>query len=62
MINSYWKEYLADVFGIESRLEMEYETHFSKFFMPTIRGSEKGSKKRYAGLVVDDAGKQRSYL
>ncbi len=59
MINSYWREYLADVFGIESCLEMEYETHFSKFFMPTIRGSEKGSKKRYAGLVVDDAGKQR---
>ena len=59
MINIYWREYLADVFGIESCLEMEYETHFIKFFMPTIRGSEKGSKKRYAGLVVDDAGKQR---
>jgi DNA polymerase-2 len=59
MINNYWKEYLADAFGIESCLEMEYETHFSKFFMPTIRGSEKGSKKRYAGLVVDAAGKQR---
>lgn len=58
MINNYWKEYLADAFGIESCLEMEYETHFNKFFMPTIRGSEKGSKKRYAGLVVDDAGQQ----
>ena len=58
-INNYWKEYLADVFGIESCLEMEYETHFCKFFMPTIRGSVKGSKKRYAGLVIDDAGKQR---
>lgn len=59
MINNYWKEYLADAFGIESFLEMEYETHFSKFFMPTIRGSDKGSKKRYAGLVVDDQGNQR---
>jgi len=59
MINNYWKEYLADAFGIESYLEMEYETHFSKFFMPTIRGSEKGSKKRYAGLVIDETGKQR---
>ncbi len=59
MVNSYWKAYLADAFGIESFLEMEYETHFSKFFMPTIRGSEKGSKKRYAGLVVDEDGKQR---
>ena len=59
MINNYWKNYLADAFGIESYLEMEYETHFSKFFMPTIRGSVKGSKKRYAGLVVDRSGKQR---
>jgi DNA polymerase-2 len=59
MINKYWKEYLAESYGIESCLEMEYETHFNKFFMPTIRGSEKGSKKRYAGLVVDASGKQR---
>jgi len=59
MINNYWKEYLADAFAIESCLEMEYETHFCKFFMPTIRGSVKGSKKRYAGLVLDSAGKQR---
>ena len=59
MINNYWKEYLADTFGIDSCLEMEYETHFSKFFMPTIRGSVKGSKKRYAGLVVDCQGEQR---
>ncbi len=59
MINDYWKHYLADSFGIDSCLEMEYETHFSKFFMPTIRGSVKGSKKRYAGLVVDSKGEQR---
>lgn len=59
MINNYWKETLAEAFGIESCLEMEYETHFCKFFMPTIRGSEKGSKKRYAGLVIGNDGKQR---
>jgi DNA polymerase-2 len=59
MINKYWEEYLAENYGIVSCLEMEYETHFNKFFMPTIRGSEKGSKKRYAGLVVDASGKQR---
>ena len=59
MINNYWKDYLADAFGIKSCLEMEYETHFCKFFMPTIRGSEKGSKKRYAGLVVDEQGNQQ---
>lgn len=50
-INQYWTQHLADDFGIESYLEVEYETHFKRFFMPTIRGSEKGSKKRYAGIV-----------
>ena len=59
MINQYWQNYLADTFGIKSCLEMEFETHFTQFFMPTIRGSDKGSKKRYAGLVIDEAGKQK---
>ena len=38
--------------GLESVLELEFETHFRRFLMPTIRGSDKGSKKRYAGLVT----------
>ncbi|MBF4265231.1 DNA polymerase II, partial [Vibrio anguillarum] len=37
-----------------SFLDLEYETHYRKFLMPTIRGSETGSKKRYAGLVSKD--------
>ncbi|RDH82302.1 MAG: DNA polymerase II [endosymbiont of Galathealinum brachiosum] len=56
IINSYWKQHLNEDFGIESYLEMEYETHFKRFFMPTIRGSEKGSKKRYAGVISTDNG------
>ena len=55
-INTYWREHLRDEYGIESCLEMEFETHFAKFFMPTTRGSDQGSKKRYAGLVDDDNG------
>jgi DNA polymerase-2 len=50
-LNYWWRERLADKFKIESFLEIEFETHFLKFIMPTIRGSEKGSKKRYAGLI-----------
>jgi DNA polymerase-2 len=52
IINKYWQDQLNQRFKIESRLEMEYETHFKRFFMPTIRGSDKGSKKRYAGLLA----------
>jgi len=55
-VNQFWRQSLQAEYGIESCLEMEYETHFVKFFMPTIRGSEKGSKKRYAGMVENADG------
>jgi DNA polymerase-2 len=58
-INQYWKDHLQQQYAIESCLEMEYETHFHQFFMPTTRGSDQGSKKRYAGLVDDDKGNRK---
>jgi len=58
-INDYWGAHLQQQYGIESCLEMEYETHFQQFFMPTTRGSDQGSKKRYAGLVDDGAGERK---
>lgn len=53
-INQYWQHELAEKYQIESSLEMEYETHYTRFFMPTIRGSDKGSKKRYAGMMSNN--------
>lgn len=50
-INQHWKHHLHATYDIESFLEVQYETHYQRFFMPTARGSDKGSKKRYAGLV-----------
>lgn len=50
-LNDWWKQTLHRVFGLESALELQYETHYQRFFMPTMRGSETGSKKRYAGLI-----------
>lgn len=50
-LNQWWQTRLQQEFAIESYLEMEYETHYRRFFMPSIRGEETGSKKRYAGLV-----------
>ena len=49
-LNQWWQQKLKDEFNLDCKLEMEFETHFSPFFMPTIRGSESGSKKRYAGM------------
>ncbi|QOF76508.1 DNA polymerase II [Variovorax sp. 38R] len=57
-INDWWARTLREEQGLESFLEIEVDTHYKKFFMPTIRGSEVGSKKRYAGLSVDAAGKE----
>ena len=59
LINQYWRDHLRREYRIESCLEMEFETHFNQFFMPTVRGSEQGSKKRYAGLVDDGDGDRR---
>ena len=58
-INQYWIDHLQQQYAIESCLEMEYETHFHQFFMPTTRGSDQGSKKRYAGLVDDGKGNRQ---
>ncbi|MDM0111850.1 DNA polymerase II [Variovorax sp. J22R133] len=57
-INDWWTRTLREAQGLESFLEIELDTHYSKFFMPTIRGSDVGSKKRYAGLSTDATGKE----
>ncbi len=51
LLNKWWTGHLMETLNIESFLEIEFETHYLRFLMPTIRGSEKGSKKRYAGLI-----------
>lgn len=50
-INLRWQNKTQEEHRLQCALEIEYETHFSTFFMPTIRGSEAGSKKRYAGVT-----------
>ncbi len=50
-LNNWWRLRLKKQFAIDTALELEFETHYSHFLMPTIRGSTKGSKKRYAGIV-----------
>ncbi len=50
-VNAWWKDYLAKEYRLDSALELEYENHYARFLMPTIRGSNEGTKKRYAGMV-----------
>jgi DNA polymerase-2 len=51
-VNQWWREHVRQEYGLESALELQFETHYKRFLMPTIRGAEEGSKKRYAGLVT----------
>ncbi|MEZ8081881.1 DNA polymerase II [Enterovibrio norvegicus] len=53
-INDWWIAHLKATYNIDCALEIEYEIHYQKFLMPTIRGQDTGSKKRYAGLVNKD--------
>jgi len=53
-VNDWWRDHLRESLNLESALELQFETHFRRFLMPTIRGAEEGSKKRYAGLVHRD--------
>lgn len=52
-VNQWWKTHLFENYQLDCKLELEYETHYRRFLMPTIRGMETGSKKRYAGLSND---------
>ncbi|HIO91909.1 MAG TPA: DNA polymerase II [Leucothrix mucor] len=51
ILNEWWTNHLMQAFQISSNLEVEFETHYHHFFMPTVRGADIGSKKRYAGVV-----------
>ena len=55
-LNAWWTEELNKRYAINCHLEVEFETHFRRFLMPTVRGMQTGSKKRYAGMVVGTDG------
>jgi DNA polymerase-2 len=43
-------------YRLESFLELRFEAHYLRFLMPTTRDTERGSKKRYAGIVRAPSG------
>ena len=61
-LNRYLKDELERRFKVASCLDIEFEKIFVRFFMPTIRGRDAGSKKRYAGLLMGKKGKPELYF
>ncbi|MCW7553934.1 DNA polymerase II [Endozoicomonas gorgoniicola] len=57
-INQLWQQRLRDEFNLDCHLEIEFETLYLRFLMPTIRGAETGSKKRYAGMKYTTDGER----
>ena len=55
-LNGWWRATIAREYRLGSCLEVEFETLFERFLMPTVRGAAKGTKKRYAGLVRGQGG------
>ncbi len=60
-INLFWKEKIKEKINRDSYLELEFDKFFTRFFMPTVRGTEEGSKKRYAGLKLKDGKEELSF-
>ncbi|MBB1316709.1 DNA polymerase II [Shewanella sp. SR43-4] len=54
-ITQRWLQWCTQEYQLDSYLELEFETHFEQFIMPTLRGSDEGSKKRYVGAVLNEA-------
>jgi len=50
-VNNHFTDRLMEEFNIESKLELEFEKHYKKFFLPPMRYTAEGAKKKYAGLL-----------
>ena len=44
-------EWIEARYGVESRLELQFEKLFLQLVLPPARGSSRGARKRYVGLV-----------
>lgn len=53
-LNLYFKKTLKQMFNVDSHLEIEFEKYYRSFFLPPSRSKTGGSKKRYAGLLVQE--------
>lgn len=55
-------EFVRDDYGCDSVLELEFEKLYHRFFLPELRGGKGGSKKRYAGLLIEDGREEIEFV
>jgi DNA polymerase-2 len=54
-LNADLAKVLMERFQVESHMTIQFEKVFLRFFMPALRKEDRGSKKRYAGLLASGA-------
>ncbi|MDB5048479.1 MAG: polB [Fibrobacteres bacterium] len=52
-LNADLERVLLEKFKVESHMTIQFEKIFLRFFMPALRKEDRGSKKRYAGLLAN---------
>ena len=50
-INAAIARYVRDKWGLESRLELEFEKLYTRLFLPSVRHGSAGARKRYTGVL-----------
>ncbi|MFQ5668547.1 MAG: DNA polymerase II, partial [Candidatus Binatia bacterium] len=53
---------VREEFGCESFLALDFEKRYARFFLPEIRSGKVGSKKRYAGLIVENGREEIEFV
>jgi DNA polymerase II len=60
-VEGFYKKYTEEEYNRKSSLEVKFEYTFKKFFLPRVRGSDKGAKKRYAGVILENGQEKTKY-
>ncbi len=59
LVNDKLASYVREEYGVESKLELEFEKYYRRFLLPPSRGqTKKGRAKGYAGLRHESAGEE----
>ncbi len=61
-VNDFFSTKIYREFKVDSKLEIEFEKFYRKFFLPKNRSGTKGAKKRYAGLLVKKGKEELSFV
>lgn len=61
-VNDFFATKIYREFKVDSKLEIEFEKYYRKFFLPKNRAGVGGAKKRYAGLLVNNGKEELSFV